>query len=786
MTPIQHQGPQARQSGTVLVFRSGRFALAASLAALLVACGGGGSSALDQVATGAVTMVVDIAALPSAIGSTVAEPFFHAVPAVLPAPPDAAGTLDGQPLQVNLSAAAATLGTSKVTLAAIQNETPSVAQAATNTAGEEPIFRAAAITSPSVYTPALIRAAYGLPATPAAGAALSAAQAAQMGAGQTIYIVDAYHNPNAALELAAFNQKFALPPCASKTIATNSTLPIAAASSTSCEFVVVYSTSAGSMTSAAPSYNVTWAQEIALDVQWAHAIAPLARIVLIEAPDASMNGLLGGIRLANAMGPGIVSMSFGTSEGSWTSSSDSVFTAPNMTYLAATGDWAVGVYWPSVSSNVLAVGGTTLSYSGSGTRSEVSWAKTGGGVSAYVASPSYQNSAVPGMGSNGKRIVADVAFNADPASGQYTAVIPAGKTAASWLSMGGTSISTPQWAGLIAIANAQRALASKPALGLPHNALYGQIATVPGSYASSFADITQGSHGTCGTCTAKVGFDQLTGLGTPNVASLLEKLTGTNASAAPSIANAAVSGTVGTALTFTVSTNASNPVTYSLSGSPAGMVINSAGVVNWASPAAGTYSVVVSAKDNLTGLSGQGTYTVTISNPQAPVVKGASVTGKPNVALSFTATATAANPVTYTLTGAPKGMVVNTAGVVSWPMPIAGTYSVTVTAKDTKTGLNGSGVFSVMIASPAPVVANVTFTGTAGKALSGSIAITDPTATKLTVTVSGQPNGMTFALSGTNISISWPKPVKGSYSLKLVVTNNSGASVQATVPIIIN
>ena len=115
------------------------------------------------------------------------------------------------------------------------------------------------------------------------------------------------------------------------------------------------------MTAAAPAYESGWATEIALDVQWAHATAPLARIVLIEAADASLNSLLGGVKLANAMGAGAVSMSFGANEGNYTASVDAAFTGAGMTYLAATGDWGAAVSWPSVSPKVLAVGGTSLS-----------------------------------------------------------------------------------------------------------------------------------------------------------------------------------------------------------------------------------------------------------------------------------------------------------------------------------------------------------------------------------------------------------------------------------------
>ncbi len=149
---------------------------------------------------------------------------------------------------------------------------------------------------------------------------------------------------------------------------------------------MVYSTTSGTMTATAPAYDSGWATEIALDVPWAHATAPLARIVLIEAPDASTTSLLAAVTLANNMGPGPVSMSFGASEGSRTSSLESTLAAANMTYLAATGDSGSGVEWPSVSPHVLAVAGTSLTYSGSDSRFEITWASTGGGISGFVAS----------------------------------------------------------------------------------------------------------------------------------------------------------------------------------------------------------------------------------------------------------------------------------------------------------------------------------------------------------------------------------------------------------------
>lgn len=763
------------------------FSLSA-VALALVGCGGGGGdspsvagSAQALVASSTTTLDLTVDALPAEAGALLAQPTFHLAPLLLDAPDDrdAGGdslSASGVARQQLVPAELSSLSTRQLTLQGLETAKRQALSVDVTRAG----------TAVSTYTPAQIRAAYGLPALPALGATLTAAQAAQYGAGQTIYIVDAKHNPNVAAELNAFNQKFGLPSCSTKAIAVSASLPLPAASATACELSVVYNTSAGGMTATAPAYDAGWATEIALDVQWAHALAPLARIVLIESADASLTNLLGGIKLANAMGPGIVSMSFGATEGSWTASVDSTFTQAKMTYLAAAGDSGTQVLWPAVSPNVLAVGGTSLSYSGTGARSEVTWSGTGGGTSLYTAKPAYQSSAVPGLGNVVRRTGPDVAMNADPSTGQYVAVMTPGSSAVSWVSAGGTSLSTPQWAGLVAVANAQRAQSAKAPLGAPHSVLYGQISTVPGNYAGAFADITKGSNGSCSTCTARVGFDPMTGLGTPNGSNLLAQLAGAAAPAvAPVVTSASIRGVSGTALSFTASVTASNPVSYSVAGAPAGMAISSAGVVSWASPLVGSYNVTVSAKDTVNGLSGQGVYTVTIAAPAPPTVGGVTVTGRPGVALSFKVSYSAANPVTYSLTGAPAGMAINSAGTVSWPSPVLGTYNVTVSVKDSKTGLTGQGVYVVKIAKNGPVITAAAMTGVAGKALSGTITLADPGATWISVSISGVPLGMGFSMSGLTITASWPSPVTGNYTLKVTVVDNLGLTATQSIPVTI-
>ncbi len=607
--------------------------LAVCAAAVLSACGGGSADPAASetsfsivIAAGAGSADEVSSPLPEGVASLWAEPAFHAAPLLITEPGDAdasnpsASARSGPRVQA-LEAGTEATATRGLTVQALESGRRAQALAAKGRSGDGGVAAPMASTSViSTYNPAQIRAAYGLPSLPAAGAKLSAAQSAQLGAGQTIYIVDAMHDPNLVAELAAFNLKFGLPTCTTKAIAANTALPLAAASTgAGCELAVVYSTANAGMTSAAPAYNAGWATEITLDVQWAHATAPLARIVLIEAPDASVNSLSAAIKLANAMGPGVVSMSFGANEGNWTANTDSAFAGSNMTYLAATGDSGAAVSWPAVSPRVLAVGGTRLSYSGSGPRSEQGWVRTGGGISQYTATPSYQANTVPGVSSLARRAVADVAFNADPTTGQYVAVMPPGSTAVSWLSVGGTSLSTPQWAGLIALANAQRVLVAKAVLGLPHALLYGGIASVPGSYASAFADITQGSNGSCSTCTAKIGYDPLTGLGTPNVTNLLAALTAASSSSnattsvagttpvpaktGPVITAAAMTGVLGKAMTGSISlTNSDNlAMTVTISGVPSGMTFTLSGstlTARWASPATGNHSLSLRALDS--------------------------------------------------------------------------------------------------------------------------------------------------------------------------------------------
>jgi hypothetical protein len=256
--------------------------------------------------------------------------------------------------------------------------------------------------------------------------------------------------------------------------------------------------------------------------------------------------------------------------------------------------------------------------------------------------------------------------------------------------------------------------------------------------------------------------------------------------APPVITAATITGTAGTALSFATVVTAANPVTYTLSGAPSGMTVGTTGTIAWPAPVAGTYSVALIAKDTKTGLSGQGLFTVSISAPQPPVVTAATVNGRPATALSFAIAVVASNPVTYTLSGAPTGMTVSSAGLVTWASPVLGTFTVTAIARDTKTGLTGQGIYTVKIAAAGPVIAAPAMTGTAGVPLTGTISISDPGATSVSVSISGVPWGMGFSMSGLTITANWASPVAGTYSLKIVVVDSAGLTAQAIVPITIH
>ncbi len=310
------------------------------------------------------------------------------------------------------------------------------------------------------------------------------------GAGQTIGLIDWYDQPNIEADLGVFDTQYGLPTCTT---------------ANGC-FKKVYSNGKK------PISNGSSGLEISLDVEWAHAIAPQAKILLVEAPNSLTNSLLTAIDVAVQNGATVVSMSFGGSESSSELTWDTHFKAAGVVFLASSGDGGHGASWPAISPYVISVGGTTLTHNGGTYVSEAAWSGSGGGLSKYETEPSYQSA----FQNQGQRGVPDVAFDADPNSGVpvYDSLRYQGQSG--WYQVGGTSLSSPSFAGLIAIVNSSRALAGKGVLAFPAS-----VYSSPGAY----HDIATGTNGTCGSlCTAVPGYDFVTGLGTPEAQSLIPAL----------------------------------------------------------------------------------------------------------------------------------------------------------------------------------------------------------------------------------------------------------------------
>jgi subtilase family serine protease len=196
-------------------------------------------------------------------------------------------------------------------------------------------------------------------------------------------------------------------------------------------------------------------------------------------------------------------MSWGGSEFSGELSYDSHFTSANgsaIGFFASSGDNGTGVGWPAVSSNIVGVGGTTLNLNADGTiASETAWSGSGGGISAYNTEPSYQTTY--GVASNGRRGVPDVSYDADPNTGfpVYDSYGYNGQYG--WFQVGGTSAGAPQWAAINAVGG-----------NVANPKLYIDATSFP----ADFRDIISGTNGSCGNvCTAKTGYDFVTGLGSP-------------------------------------------------------------------------------------------------------------------------------------------------------------------------------------------------------------------------------------------------------------------------------
>jgi len=318
-------------------------------------------------------------------------------------------------------------------------------------------------------TPAQIKSFYNMPST---------------GGGGLIAIIDAYDYPAALPDFNTFSAEFGLPkePSANAAAASNKV------------FEVVYQ---GGIRPKAT--NLGWNQEAALDIQWAHAMAPNAKIVLVEAESSSTSDLFAAIDQATTFGNiKQISMSWGSSEIYSETALDSHFNINGPEFFAAAGDTSGQVLYPAVSPYVVAVGGTHVNTNRAGAfTSETGWTSGGGGNSRYEPKPSWQ---VDVANTGPRRSVPDISCDGDPNTG-ICVYAPVNSRGSGWMVVGGTSAATACMAGMANLS------------GSNFNSTTYMLANIYSFIGSAhLRDITSGNNG---WYQCLVGWDFITGVGVP-------------------------------------------------------------------------------------------------------------------------------------------------------------------------------------------------------------------------------------------------------------------------------
>jgi subtilase family serine protease len=463
-----------------------------------------------------------------------------------------------------------------------------------------------AIPSGSGYGPAQFQAAYNLTAASAAD-----------GSGTTVAVVDAFNDPTAASDLATYRSAAGLPAL------------------TAGQFTVYNQNGQTSPLPATAPASDDWTLEESLDVDMVSAICPLCKIDLVEATNDTGNGLFVAEQTAaTTLGAKYISNSWGGRETSSDTAMDSqYFGVSGVVYTASGGDSAYsgGVIYPATSPHVVGVGGTTLNTaSNSRGWTESVWKTsstegTGSGCSAVEPRPSWQSSISLITAACSHRVDNDVAADADPNTG--AAVYDTTNGNGGWNEVGGTSESSPMIAAVFALAGNN---------GNGGNNAADSIYTHTGS----LFEVTASNNGTCTPpsqdavlCTATGAantYNGPTGWGTPNGLTAFQSNSATgNTVTVTNPGNQ--TGTVGTAVSLQITATDSasgQTLTYSATGLPAGLSINSStGLISGTPTTAGSNSVTVTAKDT-TGATGSASFTWTI-NPSSSGCTAQQLLGNP-------------------------------------------------------------------------------------------------------------------------------------------------------------
>jgi subtilase family serine protease len=315
------------------------------------------------------------------------------------------------------------------------------------------------------YSPTQLRTAYGLGG----------------GSAPTVAIVDAYANPNAAADLAAYRSQFGLGAASLNQV----------------------NQSGGPITTV--SGNTGWGQEEMLDLEMVSAICPSCPILYVGGNSASFSDLGAAVDTAASRGAKVISNSYGGKEFSTETSVAGHYSHAGVAITVSSGDSGYGVQVPAAFNTVTAVGGTTLTLNANGTRaSETVWSGAGSGCSAYIAKPSWQHDAACS-----RRTVADLAADADPNTGVAVYDSYGSTGGANWYVFGGTSVAAPIIGAVYALSGNTTGIPAALAYSAPAGSLF---------------DVTSGNNGRCVhgrttsgayLCTGTVGYDGPTGNGTP-------------------------------------------------------------------------------------------------------------------------------------------------------------------------------------------------------------------------------------------------------------------------------
>ena len=564
------------------------------------------------------------------------------------------------------------------------------------------------------------------------------------GSGETIAIVDAYNDSSIQSDLNTFDTQFGL---------------------TSTTVSVVNQTGGSKL----PSGDSTggWEMEESLDVEWAHAMAPGAKILLVEANSPSNSDLLTAVDYASQHA-NVVSMSWGGGEFSGETSYDSHFTAPGVAYVVASGDSGAPAEWPAASPNVLSVGGTALTLNSSGGwGSETGWSGSTGGPSAYETQPTYQVGTVTGTT---MRATPDVAYDG-ASTGTYAVYdsypyqVSSRRTQSlGWVAVYGTSAGAPQWASILAIADQARTSAGLPALNASSPQ---QVMSLLYQNSGDFHDITSGTSTGNPPYTAGPGYDYVTGLGTPMVNMVVDSLAGGGGTTSDTIAVSAPSTTTaGTSISYTVTADgATGSVdtgftgTISLSSSD-GQIQGLPSSYTFTSTDQGTHTFTVT-------LETAGSQTITETSASGSVVSTIQVSpaAASKLVISGLSTAVVGTPQSFTVTAEDSYGNVATSY----------TGTVSFASTDTKATLPGNYTFTSTNAG------QKAFSVTFGSTGTQNLTVTDTTNSSLTTTqsvnVSSPPPPGPQSIWGT----SYPATVNAKYQGQRGQTFDLGVQFEASV-----